>query len=351
MIGRRTSSLRLLSLVLVVATTLSCQERAPKADIGMTVHSRGADAASIAQQFDLMADMGVTWIRVDIDWSVAESTRGQFDWTYPDVIAEQATARGMNVLAVLTASPAWARPSVPARSATAHYSRAESMSDWAAFARNATQRYSAKGVHHWEIWNEPNTSKFWPSRPDVNEYGTLFWVAADAVRSVDPQATVLIGGLSPKFDVPDAETAPVDYLEQLYANGAAQRADGVSVHPYTFPALPMDAPQRMIGGFAELPELRAVMDRHGDGSKKIWITEFGAPTGTGEHAVSEDDQAAAFLQARDQVEQWEWAGPLIYYELVDGGEDLTDTEQNFGVLHEDLSPKPAADALMDSASS
>ncbi|MDV3134729.1 GH39 family glycosyl hydrolase [Mycobacterium sp. 29Ha] len=345
----RTLVLRLLSLVLIAGFPLSCQASVPPVEIGMTMHSRGADAAAIAQQFDLMAAMNVTWVRVDFDWSVAESQRGQFNWEYPDAIVAEAAAHGMKVLGVLSSSPEWARPSTQGRSTDARHSRPENLSEWAAFAKVVTERYAPRGVHNWEIWNEPNTQKFWPPRPDVNEYGTLFWVAAEAIREVDEQATILIGGLAPKFHVPDSEVAPTDYLEQLYQNGAIQLADGIAVHPYTFPALPFDTPQRAVGGFKDLPELRAVMESHGDSRKKIWITEFGAPTGTGPHAVSDGAQATMLLQARREVQQWDWAGPLIYYELVDGGTDLADVEENFGVLRHDLSPKPAADALMDLA--
>jgi hypothetical protein len=349
MTGRRTIALRLLSLVLIACIPLSCQASAPVVEIGMTVHSRGADAAAIKQQFELMATMNVTWVRVDFDWSVAETERGQFNWDYPDAIVAEAAAHGMKVLGVLSSSPEWARPSTQGHSTTARHSRPEQLTEWADFTRIVADRYASRGVHAWEIWNEPNTSKFWPPRPDANEYGTLFWVAAEAIRGVDQEATILIGGLAPKFHVPDAELAPADYLEQLYQNGAIQLADGIAVHPYTFPVLPMNTPQRAVGGFRDLPELRAVMESHGDGRKKIWITEFGAPTGTGPYAVSDDAQATAFLQARRQVGQWDWAGPLIYYELVDGGTDPTDVEQNFGVLREDLSPKPAAEALQDIA--
>jgi GH35 family endo-1,4-beta-xylanase len=344
----------LLTLAMVGSSALSCQSSEPSvepAEIGMNLHFRGADAATIKRQFDLMAAMNVAWVRVDVDWSVIESERGQFDWTSVDMIVDEAAARGIDVLAVLVFSPAWARSTTTADPATADPATANRSrpvpSEWATFAHVAAQRYAPLGVHSWEIWNEPNTSKFWPPRPDVNEYGSLFWVAADAIRGVDPEATLLIGGLSPKYDVPEAELTPVDYLEALYANGAAQRADGVAAHPYTFPALPMDAQQRTVGGFPDLPALHAVMERHGDGGKKIWITEFGAPTGTGPNAVSEDNQAASLVQAREQVADWDWAGPLMYYELVDGGTDPAEIEQNFGVVREDLSPKAAADALMD----
>ncbi|BBY95836.1 hypothetical protein MGALJ_55050 [Mycobacterium gallinarum] len=350
MTGRRARVARLLSLVLIAGIPLSCQAPIPPVEIGMTMHSRGADAATIAQQFDLMDAMNVAWVRVDFDWSVAESERGQFNWEYPDTIVAEAAAHGVKVLGVLAYTPEWARPTTTGDPATAHHTRPEQLSDWADFARLVTERYAARGVHTWEIWNEPNTQKFWPPRPDVNEYGTLFWVAAEAIRELDERATILIGGLAPKFHVPDSEIAPTAYLEQLYENGAIRLADGIAVHPYTYPALPMDTPQRAVGGFKDLPALRAVMERHGDGQKKIWITEFGAPTGTGPYAVSDGAQATTLLQARRQVQQWDWGGPLIYYELVDGGTDPTDAEQNFGVLRHDLSLKPAADALVDLAS-
>lgn len=349
-IVKRRKLLQLVSLILVGCFTLSCQSPAPAAEIGMTVHLRGADAAALKRQFDLMADMNVTWVRIDVDWSVIESEQSQLDWTSADALIEEATARQMKVLGVLAFSPAWTRPSTPDLSPAAKHSRPDEVASYANFARVAAERYAPRGVHSWEIWNEPNTSKFWPPRPDADSYGELFRVAADAIRDADPDATLLIGGLAPKFEVPEAETAPADYLEQLYGNGSAQLADGIAVHPYTFPALPMAADQRTIGGFKDLPELRAVMEKHGDSRKKLWITEFGAPTGTGQHAVSEQDQETALVQAREQVGRWEWAGPLMYYELVDGGTDPGDVEQNFGVLREDLSPKPAAEALMDAAS-
>ena len=310
----------------------------------MTLHFRGADAATIKRQFDLMAAMNVTWVRMDIDWSVVESKRGQLNWAYTDSFVNEAVARRMNVLAVLAFSPAWARSSATSRS------RPDQLSDYAKFARIAAERYASRGVRSWEIWNEPNHGEFWPPSPDVTEYGGLFRVAVASIRSVDPKATVLVGGLAPKYDESAGEVSPTDYLEQLYDNGAAQLADGIAAHPYSYPALPMDAHQRTVGGFKDLPALHRVMNRRGDGRKKIWITEFGAPTGTGPHAVSEERQAATLLQARQQVGRWAWAGPLIYYELVDGGTDPADTEQNFGVLREDLSPKAAAVALMENAS-
>lgn len=307
----------------------------------MCVHLVGADTATIKREFDLMAAMHVTWIRMDLDWSVIEHDRGQFNWAYPDQIINEALARQMKVVAILAYTPYWARSS-----GTTRYASPDHSSDYANFARIAAARYVPDGVRTWEIWNEPNTSDFWQPRPDANAYGALFRAAAAAIRGVDPHATLLTGGLTRGADTPDSLISQTTYLDQLYSNGTAQLADGIAVHPYSFPSLPMDVNQPAVGGLKDLPALHALMDRHGDGRKKIWITEFGAPTGAGSQAVSQEDQAAAIALAGGQVQLWDWAGPLIYYELVDGGNDATDIQQNFGVLRSDLTLKRAAVALM-----
>lgn len=350
--GRKTF-VHLMLLTLLAFSVLSCQWLGPtkQAEIGMGLHFRGGDATAIKRQFDLMTVMNVTWVRIDLDWSAIENQQGQFDWALTDTFVDEAAAHHIKVLGVVAFTPEWARPATvdDDPELLRHY-RPENLADFATFARIAAERYSSRGVHSWEIWNEPNSGKFWPPLQNADEYGELFRQAAAAIRGVDAEATVLIGGLTTTPDAPDPGTSPVDFLEHLYGNGTAQLADGVAAHPYSFPSLPMDTVQERKGGFADLPALHAVMEDHDEGGKKIWITEFGAPTGTGERAVSEEKQAATLLQARQQVEDWDWAGPLIYYELIDGGTDPTDIEQNFGVLREDLAPKAAAIDLMLAAS-
>jgi polysaccharide biosynthesis protein PslG len=346
---RRRHLNRLLALVMIVCATLSCSGSGPakRVEIGMTVHSRGDDPAGIARQFDLMAAMHVNWVRLDIPWAWVEPERGSFDWSYPDAVVDQAAAHGMHVLAVLASTPPWARSSAPGHAGISPYARPRHLSDFADFVRVVAQRYTPRGVCSWEIWNEPNIRLFWPPRPDADEYGELFRAAAAAIRDVDSKATILTGGLSPRYDLSPTEIAPVDYVEALYANGAARLADGIAAHPYSFPALPMSVSQRnIIGGFTDLPDLHAAMSKHGDRTKKIWMTEYGMPTGTSVNAVSEKLQEDAFLQAREQLQHWDWSGPLIYYELVDGGTDPAQEGLNFGVLRADLMPKRVATALM-----
>jgi hypothetical protein len=329
---------------LIVASCHSPVSSAQPAEIGMSISLGNVDDAEMNRQFDLMSAMHVKLVRFDFDWSGIEGAKGRFDWSYTDRMVRAASAHSMEVLALLTYSPSWA-----SLSGTTSHMPPTNVSDFASFARVAAQRYHPLGVNRWEIWNEPNISDFWQPKPSVDKYGALFRAAAVALREVDPQATVLTGGLTRGPTAGDgSRISQTEFVNGLYANGAAQLASAVAIHPYSFPTLPAIGGPKSTGRFADLPAVHAVMARWGDGNKKIWATEFGAPTGDAidDGAMSEHDQAASILQAEQMVRSWNWLGPLVIYELRDRGTDRSDIEQNFGVVRNDLTPKEAGQILL-----
>src|SRR5690606_31915247 len=93
------------------------------------------------------------------------------------------------------------------------------------------------------------------------------------------------------------------------------------------------------------PELRQVMEEHGDADKRIWATEYGAPTGKGDRAVSAEEQAQFLADAHELWSSWDWAGPLLVYAWRDRGDDPSDLEDNFGLLTRDRQVKPAFHVL------
>lgn len=337
---------RMAAVVMAALVAVSCQTPSASAaavEIGMCVRMILTPPAEVERQFDLMAQMNVRLVRVDFDWSAIEGEKGRYDWSYTDLIAQQAAAHNMQVLGLLSYTPEWARPP-----GTDSHAPPTEAADFAEFARAAADRYAPRGVRSWEIWNEPNSSDYWDPRPDVDRYSELFRAAAAAIRDVDGGATVMTGGLTRGADTTDgSRISQTSFAEGLYRNGAAQAADAIAVHPYSFPSLPTVDAAGPIGGLADLPALHDLMQRWNDGGKKIWITEFGAATGSSSEAMSDTDQAASLLEARQLVEAWDWAGPLIFYEFRDSGTDSADIEQNFGVVRADLTLKDAGVALKD----
>jgi hypothetical protein len=88
--------------------------------------------------------------------------------------------------------------------------------------------------------------------------------------------------------------------------------------------------------------LRSLMISHGDGAKKIWATEFGAPTNgpTGTY-VSKATQAKMVTRAYRLFASYRWAGPLFFYSSRDMGSSTQTQENFFGFLTQGFARKPS----------
>ncbi len=287
--------------------------------------------------------MGVRWLRTDLNWAVVQDAGpGSFDWRDMDRIVDQASSFGISVLPVVGATPAWAwqdpdRPSPPRDPAA--YGR---------FLAAAVARYAPRGIHSWEIWNEPNLAGPFPPRPDPAAYAALLQAGAQAIRAADPTATVILGGLAAvtrtDLDGDPPAIAAVEFLQAVYAAGAGPAFDAVGFHPYTGSALPDLGARRNSWGVMAGP-LRAVMDAQGDAAKPIWITEYGAPTNPGRRGVAEDRQAEQLAAGVALARATPWLGPVFWYSYRDLGTDPDNPEDWFGLMAADGRAKPVRKTL------
>jgi hypothetical protein len=203
-------------------------------------------------------------------------------------------------------------------------------------------------VHVWELWNEPNLRGSWGAKPDAKAYAALLTAGAAAARSADPIARILTGGLAPAVDAGDgSEISPVTFVRGIYAAGARRSLDAVAVHPYSYPAMPRDPATASWNTYERLPLVHDVMAANGDDAKQIWLTEFGAPTGTAGGAVSLDVQATIARNGLLGAQDWPWSGPIFWYSARDRGTDAGDREANFGLVRMDFSAKPAYAAFVE----
>jgi hypothetical protein len=203
----------------------------------------------------------------------------------------------------------------------------------------AAQRYP--DVTTWEIWNEPNVATFWYPRPDPEGYTALLLRASAAIRAVDPNATIITGGLAPASDSANGSQIDVrSFLTRVYDAGGGRAFDAVGLHPYSFPHLPTYAAD--YNTFVTTPGLYRVMVDHGDAAKRIWGTEVGAPTAGGDGSVTESLQAKIATQAYEHWTAWPFTGPLIWFAFEDAGSDPDNRDDHFGLVAADGREKPAA---------
>jgi polysaccharide biosynthesis protein PslG len=295
----------------------------------------------LARELDVARSTEVSAIRIDVDWSAIEREPGSRDWANTDRVVSAILDRSMCPLGLLSYTPLWATD--PSQLATDSHFAPQKPDALGAFASAAASHYRDR-IKIWEIWNEPNNVAFFKPVPNADAYGRLLTTSYRAIKSVDSSLVVISGGLSPARD-DGRNISPPTFLSQLYAGGYNQYLDGVGMHPYTYPALPNDATTSSWSAALQMGPMRDTMVSAGDGGKRIWITECGAPTGQSGVSVSEEVQAQTIAICLNGARDTPWLGPAFVYAIRDSGTDLVDPEQNFGIVRRDFTAKAAYSTL------
>jgi hypothetical protein len=294
----------------------------------------GQPSNVVAADFDRVKAAGGTWVRVPFNWTTLEMNgKGVYNWGPADMVVNLANARGLKVDAVVSYTPAWARPA-----GTTSLTPPTNSKDYGDFMAAATKHYAPMGVHTWEIWNEPNLHTMWAPNPNVAKYTSLLKAAYPVIHAADPGATVLTGGTSPAYDATDgSQVLPNTWLKGIYANGGKGYFDAVAHHPATYPT--SSTVIASWSAFQQSNDLYATMVANGDGSKKIWATEIVFPTGTNAKAVSEVVQGQRYAESFNAWTAFSFHGPMFIFSLRDSGTDPTDLYSNMGIYHLDGTPK------------
>ena len=275
-----------------------------------------------------------TGIRFDIPWNLIQTRKSRFTWGPTDAIVNAAHSRGAFIIGTIATSPTWAA----VNSSGLHWTRPRSASEFATFCQQVANRYKGK-IDAYEIWNEPNGALFFSPAPDPAFYTSMVRAAYPKIKAVDPSVTVLAGALGSTGNT-DTTVAGVDFLTAMYQNGLAGSCDAVSNHPYewNFTSTFADGMRFETAPIRQMIKMRELMVSKGDAAKKIWLTEFGAPTTA---SVSQDQQNALIFNCIQQWQGVSYGGPMFIHTLRDRATGSTDPEDNYGVVTTAFAPKKA----------
>jgi hypothetical protein len=296
-----------------------------------------------------VAASGASWTTLDIDWNhIQDRGPTSYNWNVAtDRAVRAASSHGLQIIGIAGYSPAWARRSdCPAGELHCFPANPD---DYGRFLGAAAARYGSRStdlrlrgtVEVWSLWNEPNHRPYSMPRPDPDKYAAMVKSAYVAIKAADPDAIVLTGGTAPAPDAADgSDYEQATWLRMLYDRGVGGYFDGVANHPYAYPFSPLT--DKEWNAYRQTEFLHDIMAAHGDGAKKVWGTEMGAPTGTQAKDLTEAGQAQA---VREYYQGWwngrfrAFTGPLVWFRLRDEGTNPAD--QNFGLLRRDRSQKPS----------
>ena len=102
--------------------------------------------------------------------------------------------------------------------------RLERVNGWLDFVEEAVRRYGRR-VSTWEIWNEENLLGYWQPSISADRYSAMVADTAGRIRVVQPDAYVIMGGMS----MIDGWR---DFLEECLDNGALDSVNAIGIHTY-----------------------------------------------------------------------------------------------------------------------
>ncbi len=326
---------------------------------GLQADPRGDTGANINH----LHALGFNWVKFQMPWKDVEPEPGNYKWGFWDEVINAYSANGIQVLLSIPKAPNWARPPDDDKSVEGP---PQDPGQYAGFVARVADRYRGK-VKAIEIWNEQN---LWyeaggAGRISAANYVKLLQFSYQAIKSVNPAMIVVSGALTPAGSVGDLAVDDLDYLNQMYANGAKGFFDALGAHPsgYNCPAngdwRTVQDPTAMNfrGPFnnrhhswcfrGTMEGYREVMVANGDDQKAIVPTEFGwAVSGNPQPGYeyardnTPEEQAQWIVEAYQLAKGWGWVGPMFLWNL-DYGVTAAGTElANFGILN-----TPAYNAL------
>jgi polysaccharide biosynthesis protein PslG len=198
------------------------------------------------------------------------------------------------------------------------------------FVNAATKRYAARGVHTWEVFNEPNLTGYgWltrehDSRDYVPAYTLLLARVNAIVRKNDPKGVVVLGGLAGDNE---RTLSPEETMRTIYRLGARKCFDVFAYHPYGYQNRFSEARAR----------IEAILAAGKDVGKRVWFNEYGwtdyASMDMEVHPTAETNPLMAAFKQRKQAHALFWFAAKDY-----SAQRRTPT---FGLADYDLKKRPS----------
>jgi hypothetical protein len=330
------------TLILCLAMPAGTHAAAPRSFYGVMA-AQDPDSTEIAR----MGTGKVGTLRINFVWGAVQPTESSaLNWSYYDAIVGAAAQQGIRVLPTVYSSPGWVA------SRTNYPPTGRFRGPFRAFVQGAAERYGANGtfwsenpsipklpVLDWQLWNEMNSPSFWFKKPSPKQYVQLLKVFDSGIKSGDPSAKVVLGGL---FRTPRIRNGiPLDrYLPGIYRAKGKKYFDALAIHPYS--TTPNDA-------LRAVRETRQIMAQFKDKKAKLWVTEVGWATGgvATPLTVSPQRQASYLLKTFGLLaanrKRMKIAG-VVWYSWRDlpGGIWFNHT----GLFTQTLDPKPSWNAFV-----
>jgi hypothetical protein len=288
--------------------------------------------------------MGIRWWRLWLGWDQVEPNRGQFDWAALDDVVTSAQRHGVKLyVCLLGGKNAWQSVKSTLTEPLTYGLMSQrcymplNMDDWSNYLTAISRRYQDK-ITAYQIWNEPDARNgFYPFDPAA--YTQLLAVSAHALRAVDPEIRIGMGGICAAYNLLDKHSHTLADnawgLPEFYKTSPQPFYDVLDFHFYS---MSIDL-QRWEPQVPMIQGLQSYLARQAEGHKPMWNSEtcfIASPEGTMAYHWSNSD---TINQKQQMARLVQWYALSL----------ATGIERNFwyglrgdnGLAESDFAPKPA----------
>lgn len=293
---------------------------------------------------------GVDLGRIDARWQNVEPNAPSngthsYNWAMYDGIAQAMAQHNIRWYPIVDYSTNWSGVTPgDSNSAVAP----EHVDDFAAYATAFAKRYGRGGtfwqshpslpqlpVESYEIWNEENSTVFWRPQDDAPErYADLYMAARSAIKGVDSDADVVVGGLALGGYGGGADE--IAFMQRMVAHrpDLAGNVDAVGLHPYQ--ADVADTEMR-------IARFRQALDQILGPQVPIEITEVGWTT----TSVSDAQRGADLAQLASDLPRSDCnITRFLPYTWITEEQNSSDSEHWFGIANADGTVKPSGQGYL-----
>lgn len=173
--------------------------------------------------FTRAVESRVGWVRFPVTWSQVEpvnTTPDKYQWADLDASVQAVWNTDINAVFTLGDNPAWAalKPGGPVTNTA----------DLQEFVGAVVARYPA--IRYWEIYNEPDALQRFGTKGNV--YGAMLTSLYPVIKSANPSAQVVLGGLAMDWFIDQGGPFDRNFLRDVLANCAAPCFDVANFHYY-----------------------------------------------------------------------------------------------------------------------
>jgi hypothetical protein len=313
-------------------TPAAAQKQEPTDEFLIGVGTHFAQGkGDLAANLNLILQAGATTIRDEVGWAGVEKEKGRY--AVPersDAFVDRAIYAGLDPLLALDYGNQLYGGDKPLSP--------EAIEGFTRYAEFVVKHFKGK-VKLYEIWNEWDGAVGGTKPGTAEAYVNLLKAVYPRIKKIDPAITVLGGGMT-------SGGIRRGWMENMLKAGALTSLDAVSIHTYN----------QSEPGRGHTPEAWADFTLNAEtairkyaGGKEIplYVTETGWPNQLNARGTAPTMTAAYLARMYLLARTIPSLKGIWWYDFQDDGWQSGESENNFGLVRPDLTPKPPFYAMAD----